>query len=177
HLMTIHKLTPSKITLIVLMGAAIAVVPALVFAPEAPVLQEFAPQQPPSQTPHAQASFPSATLQGSKGPVSVTLEIADTPEARSQGLMYRESLPENQGMLFVFEQNNQGAFWMKNTLIPLDIIFIDETKRIIEILPMDPCRTDPCALYLPPSPYRYALEVNQGFTKQYDIQIGSIVAF
>ncbi|WP_245626819.1 DUF192 domain-containing protein [Aestuariivita boseongensis] len=67
------------------------------------------------------------TLSGSGGQSFFNIEIADTPAERSQGLMFRESLPVSSGMLFVYERPQRVSFWMKNTLIPLDMIFVNET--------------------------------------------------
>ena len=163
-----------KTAFLVFTGAAVAVIPIFVFAPQEPMLQEPVLQEP-SPFPEQQASFPLATFYGSEGPIEIMVEVADTDEERGQGLMFRETLAQNTGMLFVFDHDTQGAFWMKNTLIPLDIIFIDAKERIVEILPMQPCAADPCGLYLSSAPYRYALEVNQGFAKRHGIKIGDVV--
>lgn len=105
----------------------------------------------------------------------VVVEIADSPSERQQGLMFRTSLPENQGMLFIFEQPDPVAFWMKNTLIPLDIIFIDESKRVTDIQTAQPCTADPCPLYEPPEPVLYVLELNAGYAEKNDIKVGDKV--
>lgn len=70
---------------------------------------------------------------GPGGTLRFDVEIADTPEARSQGLMHRESLPRFAGMLFVFESPQRVAFWMKNTLIPLDLIFVGPDGRVLKV--------------------------------------------
>lgn len=88
-------------------------------------------------------------------------EVASTPRERQRGLMERESLPVNRGMLFLFPQDVAHGFWMKNTLIPLDIAFIDD-GRIVEIRSMTPCRTEDCPLTTPSRFYDSALEVNEG---------------
>jgi len=97
--------------------------------------------------------------------VRLQVEVADTPAARAQGLMCRTRLDANAGMLFLFDEISRGSFWMKNTLIPLSIAFMDGSWEIVDILDMDveedPAR--PRAYYSPKNPYRYALEVNQGF--------------
>jgi hypothetical protein len=94
------------------------------------------------------------------------VDIVTTFESRARGLMFRRVLPEDAGMLFVFEEDGTGGFWMKNTLIPLSIAFIDRTWHIVDIKDMkvapDP-ENGPFDIYTPSKPYRYALEVNQGY--------------
>lgn len=102
------------------------------------------------------------TIETTEGPVSIDVEIADSDEERQVGLMNRESLPEDAGMLFVFEEDVDFGFWMKNTLIPLSIAFADAGGEIVRILDMEPCEADPCTVYRPEATYRTALEVNQG---------------
>ncbi len=89
--------------------------------------------------------------------------VADSPALRSVGLMHRTELPENAGMLFVFEEPAQGAFWMKNTLLPLTIAFVGQDGTVRQLIDMDPCTADPCPRYEPREPYLYAVEANQGF--------------
>src|SRR5215218_5443429 len=111
----------------------------------------------------AQRLRPTATLTFTGG-VQVQAEIVDTPDAVERGLMFRESLGPNEGMLFIFEKTGFYPFWMKNTLIPLDIIWIDEQWRIVSIAEsVPPCRTDPCATYPPAGDARYVVEVSAGF--------------
>jgi uncharacterized protein len=107
-------------------------------------------------------SGPKAVISTKDGDVRVDVEVAETPAAREHGLMGRESLSPEAGMIFVFPETITGAFWMKNTLIPLSIAFYDESGLIVRILDMEPCRQDPCRLYDPRVPYRGALEVNRG---------------
>jgi uncharacterized membrane protein (UPF0127 family) len=107
-------------------------------------------------------SGPKAVISTKDGDVRVDVEVAETPAAREHGLMGRESLAPEAGMIFVFPETMTGAFWMKNTLIPLSIAFYDESGLIVRILDMEPCRQDPCRLYDPRVPYRGALEVNGG---------------
>jgi len=102
------------------------------------------------------------TIETDGGPVEVAVEIADSDEEREVGLMNRESLAEDAGMLFVFEEDVDFGFWMKNTLIPLSIAFADADGEIVRILDMEPCEADPCRVYDPEASYRTALEVNQG---------------
>lgn len=91
------------------------------------------------------------------------IEIADTAEKQTRGLMERTQLDDNQGMLFVFDQPQQRAFWMKNTLIPLDMIWIDDTNHVIGITTLaSPCENDPCPLYQIQSPSQLVLEIPGG---------------
>ena len=88
--------------------------------------------------------------------------LADSSELRGQGLMFVEDLGDLDGMLFVFEAERTGAFWMKNTLIPLDIGFFDDSGDLVGVLRMVPCEADPCRRYDVGTSYRYALEVPAG---------------
>lgn len=85
-------------------------------------------------------------------------ELALTPQQRARGLMSRRRAPAD-GMLFVFPADTSGAFWMKNTLVPLRIVFFDAHGRRVRELRMTPCREDPCPLYDPGRRYRFALEL------------------
>lgn len=107
------------------------------------------------------------------GPRVVKAEVAATPRSREVGLMKRASLPEEQGMLFVFPNDGQYCMWMKDTLIPLSVAFMDRQGRILNIADMQPgsLRTH-CAA----GSIRYALEVNQGWFKRRAIQSGDIAS-
>ena len=118
---------------------------------------------------------PSVTLISDEDSVRVSVEVADTLEERRVGLMHREFLDENKGMLFIFEDAQPRTFWMKNTLIPLDIIFISDDLQILNIAQAVPCREDPCVLYPSEGSARYVLEVNQGFIEKRGIIIGDKV--
>jgi hypothetical protein len=90
-------------------------------------------------------------------------EVARRPVERSQGMMWRQSMPENRGMLFVFEGHAIHCFWMRNTLIPLSIAFLRDDGSIVNIRQMQPRQdTNHC----PNEPVRFALEVNQGWFDQ-----------
>lgn len=94
--------------------------------------------------------------------VTFNVELAADQPTRQQGLMHRTEMPPDAGMLFLFPQDSAGGFWMKNTLIPLQIAFISADGEIVDILDMVPCEEDPCEIYTPDGAYRYALEVNEG---------------
>ncbi len=106
---------------------------------------------------------------------SLIVEIAKTPKELEKGLMGRKSLPEDRGMLFIFEREGIYPFWMKNTSIPLSIAFIDKDCKIVQIEDMEPF--DTISLYTPFSPIKYALEVNRGWFKRHNIKIGSSLSF
>jgi uncharacterized protein len=106
------------------------------------------------------------------------LEIAQTQQQRQTGLMHRTTLSKNNGMLFIFPNLAQHTFWMKNTLIPLDIIWIDSKFKIIHIENnVQPCNENPCPTYFPDLPSKYVLEINSNLTKQYNIKIGDTIKF
>ena len=102
-----------------------------------------------------------------------TVEIADTPEERTKGLMFRELLEQDQGMLFVFDRPWTFKFWMKNTLIPLDMIRLDKSWRVVEIASADPCISEPCPRYGGTQQASYVLEINKWLAKKHNIQLGS----
>ena len=105
-------------------------------------------------------------------PVEITAEIAVTDDERAQGLMYRKELPDGDGMLFVFDRDQQWSFWMKNTLIPLSIAFIASDGRITEIRDMQP--QDLSSVKSNRS-VRYALEVPQGWFGRAGVRTGDVV--
>ena len=108
--------------------------------------------------------------------IKVRAEVADTQEKREMGLMGREHLGENKGMFFAFDAEGTYKFWMKNTLIPLDIIFISKDFKIVEIVYAEPCSEEPCKIYQTASYSKYILEVNGNFTARNGIEVGDKVA-
>ena len=113
-----------------------------------------------------------ATLTGSGHTVTVRVELARTRAERARGLMHRRSLPADAGMAFLYREDSRGAFWMKNTLIPLSAAFFDGRGRILRILRLAPCRAEPCRLYDPGVAYRGVLEVNAGAFGRWGIRAG-----
>jgi uncharacterized membrane protein (UPF0127 family) len=104
---------------------------------------------------------------------ALTAEVADTPQASENGLMFRDSLPENRGMLFVFDQPKKASFWMRNTRIPLSIAYLDSTGKILEIKSMKPL--DETVVPSVSDQVAYALEVNQGWFDRHGIAAGAKV--
>ena len=106
------------------------------------------------------------------GEATLRVAIADDPLERAQGLMGVESLPEDDGMAFVYGTIDDGTFWMKNTLIPLSIAFVGDDDRIHTILDMSPCETSDCPQYAADAPYRLAIEANEGWFASNGIEVG-----
>lgn len=149
--------------MVVALAAAVLVVTLAIFIPSA---LDFPPS----------GAGPAVTILASSGPVRVSVEIADDPFERADGLMYRESLAADAGMLFVFGDERVRSFWMKNTLIPLDMLFVAADLTIVDIVEGAlPCEADPCPLYTSSAPARYGLEVNAGFVRDHGIRVGDAV--
>lgn len=103
---------------------------------------------------------------------SISAELAVTPEERARGLMFRENIAFDQGMLFIFEREDVYSFWMKNMLIPLDLIWLDREKRIVHIERcIPPCKEEPCPSYTPKVPAQYVLELKAGSVERRGIKI------
>lgn len=118
---------------------------------------------------------PEVVIHSNHGPVAVQVEIADTPDARAWGLMYRRELGANAGMLFVFPNESDQQFWMKNTPLPLDMVFIGKQRYIVGIVPeARPFTTNSLGVGVPS---QYVLEVNGGFCARHGINTGDTVGF
>lgn len=110
--------------------------------------------------------------------VLVYVEIADDKQEQVQGLMFRENLDWNSGMFFVFDSERPRSFWMKNTLIPLDMLFIDKNLRIVDIKENAvPCIEETCLIYISEKPAKYVLEVNSGFVMKNNIKLNDGILF
>ena len=108
----------------------------------------------------------------------IGVEVAQTQEAHERGLQFRESLERDKGMLFIFSQSRPHSFWMKNTLIPLDIIWLDSKKHVVFIAPnIPPCKTKQCPVYAPGQNASYVLEVNAGVAAELELKVGDRVRF
>lgn len=91
------------------------------------------------------------------------IEVANTPRKRQQGLMFRNSLAETAGMIFVYQAPGDNKIWMKNTLIPLTVIWLSHDARIIDIKKLFPCRQPECPIYSVDEPSKYIIELHAGF--------------
>ncbi len=109
------------------------------------------------------------------GVVEVVVEVADDDDERNVGLMNRERLDPDAGMVFLWDEPLHATFWMKDTLIPLSIAFWDDRNEIVSILDMEPCAADPCPSYDPETEFEGALEVNQGFFEEHGVEVGDTV--
>jgi uncharacterized protein len=120
---------------------------------------------------------PEATLviDTGSGNVEIGVELADTLRERSRGLMGREELATDAGMVFLVPEPAETPFWMKDTLIPLSVAFWDRAGRIFRIVDMEPCREDTCRYYEPGAPWVGAVEVNQGFFEERGVAEGDVV--
>ncbi len=115
-------------------------------------------------------SVPTVTFAKAAGnTAALTVEIAETPEARARGLMSRETLDADAGMLFVWPQDTGSGFWMKDTLIPLSVAFIDGSGKVVDIQDMQPLDE---TVHHSPAAYRYAVEANQGWFAAHGIESG-----
>lgn len=103
-------------------------------------------------------------------------EVAETPEQRGLGLMYRDSLEEEAAMIFVFETPRAHGIWMKNMRIPLDILWLDSEKRISDMKENVPaCKLDPCPVYEPLHPAAYVLELRAGTVSKTGLKTGDLM--
>jgi uncharacterized membrane protein (UPF0127 family) len=107
--------------------------------------------------------------------LSLHVQIADTDAARSTGLMGVKKMSDQAGMAFVFGGPTTESFWMKDTLIPLDIAFWDAQGRIVSAFTMTPCAADPCQLYTPSAPYVASVEMNAGLLARNRVKIGNTI--
>jgi hypothetical protein len=110
-----------------------------------------------------------------EGEVTLRVEIADTSEERAAGLSGRASVPADAGMAFLWDEPVEAEFWMKDTLIPLQIAFWDEGGRIVGLIEMEPCEADTCPHYRPEKPIVGAVEANAGWFTAHGVAVGDTV--
>jgi uncharacterized protein len=135
-------------------------------------------------TPMPKSSSTPAPQSGGPGHVQLPsgtvyhVELAKTPEEQAQGLMFRESLPDRAGMLFVFPDVAVHKFWMKNTMIPLDIIWMDAAGKVLFVsADTPPCKADPCPNYGPDAAASAVLEIAGGMAAKEKVAPGTIIGF
>jgi uncharacterized membrane protein (UPF0127 family) len=103
---------------------------------------------------------------------AITAELAVSEEQRARGLMFQEALNSDQGMLFIFEEEGKYSFWMMDMCIPLDILWLDENKRIVHVeQDVPPCKKIPCPSYVSPIPAMYVLELKAGSVKEHGLKM------
>ncbi|MEA2325265.1 MAG: uncharacterized protein QOE68_224 [Thermoanaerobaculia bacterium] len=109
---------------------------------------------------------------------AVIVEVASDDPTREQGLMYRDHMAEDRGMIFLFPQAGEYPFWMKNTLIPLDMIWMDADHRIVHIAhDVQPCKADPCPNYPPNAKASSVLELATGVAAKHHLRDGDVLRF
>jgi len=165
---------------------ALAVLIALGGCSEAPAPATVPPQPPPVTRPTVSPAEAPSTVRttiravsfvpaGGGPPATVTVDVVDTPEGITRGLMFRREMAADHGMLFLLPERRRQSFWMQNTYLPLSIAFIDDGMRVIDIHDMRPLDTGP--RYRSSAPCRYALEVNQGWFARHGIAVGDRAVF
>jgi len=118
------------------------------------------------------AASPSAELRGRR----FQIEIADSDATRERGLMFRDDMPADHGMLFLFDRPAVQTFWMKNTHIPLDILYFDQNYKMVSAQQrVPPCRSDPCPVYPSDGPAQYVLELNAGIASKLGVKPGDML--
>lgn len=129
---------------------------------------------PPSPAPPDSAAPARVLVETDRGTAAVRVEIARTPEAQERGLMYRKALAADAGMIFVFDAEKRHAFWMANTLLPLDMLFISTDGRVAAIVERAPLglESDDGGVAS-----RYVLEVNRGWSREHGVKKGDRVRF
>lgn len=116
------------------------------------------------------------TLETDKEKIELTVEVADSDKERIRGYMYREKVEEGNGMLFIFADEAPRNFWMKNTLVALDILYLNNQKEVVSIVQnMEPCKTPQCPSYASIKPAMYALELSEGYVKSHGVTVGDKV--
>lgn len=159
-------MTLRKVLMAGALGAALFAAPAFVvsLAVTAPAIAQEAMALPVDAEPLIAAT--------AKGDVPFRIEIADEPGERAMGLMFRKDLADDQGMLFVFEQTQPVGFWMKNTPLPLDLVFADPDGKVLDVLPGTPFSE---AVIAPEEPARFVLELKAGTAARTGIAKGVVL--
>jgi uncharacterized membrane protein (UPF0127 family) len=115
---------------------------------------------------------PGSTMTFGGTDATLSVALADDPDERRNGLMGIEELPADQGMAFVWPEPVDSTFWMKDTLVPLSVAFVDGSGRVIDVVDMQPCETDPCPSYGVDEPFVLAVEANLGWFDDHGVDAG-----
>jgi uncharacterized membrane protein (UPF0127 family) len=124
-----------------------------------------------SSRPREDAAYPARVRFGDRAEV-LHVDVARSDAEKERGLMHVRSLPEDAGMAFVWTEPTETGFWMKDTLIPLSVAFVDADGRVVSIRDMTPCAADPCPVYSAGAPFVLAVEANRGWFAEHGIGIG-----
>ena len=159
-----------SITMLLLVGTGCSPSPtadeSTAAATDAGALPAETPPMPPSPT----AVFPDG--------FSATIELAITPDELAQGLMFRPSLPDDRGMLLIFSEERLPNIWMMNTLVALDLVYLDRTGRVVDVITdAQPCPGEPCPRFTPKLPAQAVLEIPAGAAGAHAITEGTVIEF
>ncbi|MDP6294116.1 MAG: DUF192 domain-containing protein [Candidatus Woesearchaeota archaeon] len=122
-------------------------------------------------------TFPHIDFETKDSTLEIEVELAITSMEQTKGLMFRDGLAPDKGMLFVFDHEETRAFWMKNVKFPIDIIFMNANWEVVDIQQAEPCVEEPCEHYVSKHPTAYVLEVNEGFANKHGILEGHFGKF
>jgi uncharacterized membrane protein (UPF0127 family) len=118
------------------------------------------------------AKRPTSTVRFGGTDATLAVALADDPQERRKGLMGIEELPADEGMAFVWPEPVDSTFWMKDTLVPLSVAFVDESGHVIDVVDMQPCEADPCPSYGVDEPFVLAVEANLGWFDDHGLEAG-----
>jgi uncharacterized membrane protein (UPF0127 family) len=159
-----------SITAMLLVGGACSPAPPAEESTAAPAVDTDAPRDTPPPPPSPTAVFPDG--------FSATIELAITPDELAQGLMFRPSLPNDRGMLLIFSDERLPNIWMMNTLVALDLVYLDQTGRVVDVITdAQPCPGEPCPRFTPKLPAQAVLEIPAGGARAHSITEGSVIEF
>lgn len=136
------------------------------------------PPPAPTVKPLATTAVPIAPTATLPDGTRIRIELAVTPQEHQLGLMFRDSLAADHGMIFIFDEDGIWPFWMKNTFIPLDMVWLDGAGVVAEVRDnVQPCRADPCPSYTPLARSRFVLELAAGAARTHGVKTGATLRF
>jgi len=128
-----------------------------------------------NEAPPAQPQLPQVVLPDG---FEITLELAITPDELAQGLMFRPRLPDDRGMLLIFSEERLPSIWMMNTLVALDLVYLDRSGTVVDVVPdAQPCPAEPCPRYVPKAPSQAVLELPSGSAARHGVVHGERLRF